>query len=259
MEDFTFSYAGSDRQTHNAANHSHRGWELLYIVSGECKILFATGKKIDAKPGDVFLIPPHLEHERNNLGCCQTIYAVFECDSMTNGEPRKIETGGDRILRQWFSSLPELNRIYEPIQTASLIRTILLRLDWLEFRRKQDGAVHPSIKAACDCMLASLDRPIQVRDIARQAAISQSHLNLLFRTKLGVSPLRYLLMLRMNQARRLLLNPYHNISDVASQCGFSDLHYFSRCFSAYHGVPPRVYRRDPSRFADTENRKEPPE
>ena len=76
---------------------------------------------------------------------------------------------------------------------------------------------------------------------------------LLFHSAFGISPQRYLLEQRMTAARQLLLDPYYNISEVASQVGFSNIFYFSRCFKKYHGVSPSEYRGNPSHFADTES------
>ncbi len=87
-------------------------------------------------------------------------------------------------------------------------------------------------------MTSFLDRPLQIGDIARKAVVSQIHLNLLFRTRHEVSPLHYLMVLRMNRARRLLLDPYYNITEVAHLCGFSNLHYFTCCFTVYHQIRP---------------------
>lgn len=253
VDDFVFSYAGCDRQSHNTAAHSHRGWELLYIAAGRCRIRFSTGDEFTGIPGDVFLIPPHLQHERSNMECCRTIYAVFEYTPAGEQVPRKISTGKDHLLKQWFDGLPELNKIYEPIQTASLLRTILLRLEWIESQQKENNDIHPAVKIGCMYMASSLEEPIQIGDIARRAGVSQSHFNMLFRKEFGIGPSLYLKNMRMKLARHLLLNPYHNVSEVAQQCGFRSIHYFTRCFTAFHGVPPGIFRCDPARFADMEN------
>ncbi len=129
MGNIAFSYVGCDQQLRKTAGHSLLGWELLYLVSGQCRIHVSTGKKFDGLPGDAFLISPHRGHERSNLEYCQTIYAVFESDVRPRHQPRKMSSGDDTLLRQWFESLPELNRVYAPLQAAALIRTILLRLD----------------------------------------------------------------------------------------------------------------------------------
>ncbi len=256
MAELLFSYAGSDRQKRVTARHSHRGCELLYVDSGKCILAFPDGTELTGQAGSVFLIPPHTLHERRNLVECRTFYAVFEDGSGGSGAgPRRIEVGGDRLIRQWFGNLSELNNSYEPEQAAVLLRAILLRLDRIELRQREVGDVHPGLRRACDYLADHCDREISVSDLARISGVSQSHLNLLFRRRFGVGPLRYLTDLRMKLARRLLLNPYCGISEVAEQCGFRDIHYFTRCFKSFHGVPPGLYRRDPPRFADTENRR----
>ena len=39
----------------------------------------------------------------------------------------------------------------------------------------------------------------------------------------------------------------NSFTEAAEQCGFRDVHYFSRCFKAFHGISPGLYRRAPSR------------
>ena len=41
MDNFIFSYAGCDNQFNKTIEHSHRGWELLYIASGHCRMRFS--------------------------------------------------------------------------------------------------------------------------------------------------------------------------------------------------------------------------
>ncbi|WP_288593386.1 AraC family transcriptional regulator [uncultured Victivallis sp.] len=256
MDNFIFSYAGCDNQFNKTIEHSHRGWELLYIASGHCRMRFSQqdvpGEMV-ASSGDVFLIPPHLKHERINLERNQTFYVVFERESLTRRELWKVETAKDRLVRQWFEAFLELNTIYDPHQAASLIQTLLFRLEWLDSKSQKKMNVPVPVQKACDYMSGNLGHPIQISDVAKEASVSQSHLNLLFRIHLGVSPRQYLINIRMNLARRLLLNPYTHIGEVAQQCGFANLYYFTRSFTRMHHVSPGVYRRNPARYADSEN------
>lgn len=256
MNDLIFSYAGCDNHINKTIEHFHRGWELLYIASGHCRMRFPLQNEpgeMAASSGDVFLIPPHLEHERINLGRTQTFYVVFERESLTQQELWKVETGKDRFVRQWFEAFLELNTIYDPRQAASLIQTLLFRLEWLDSKSQKKLNVPVPVQKACDYMSGNLSGLIQISDVAKAASVSQSHLNLLFRNHLGVSPRQYLINIRMNLARRLLLNPHTNISEVAQQCGFANLYYFTRSFTRIHHVSPGVYRRNPARYADSEN------
>ena len=256
MEKIVFSYAGKDRMSKVAQLHSHRGYELLYIDSGHCVITFNNSQKLDGAQGDVFLIPPHIQHERYNLSECHTYYAVFECNSvefMNMKNVWKIAAAGDGIVHKSFQMLPELNKIYDPIQAATLISFILLHLKWFDKKKKWKEALHPALQRTCDYITSNLHKTLSNDDIASVAAISVSHLFLLFHSAFGISPQRYLLEQRMTAARQLLLDPYYNISEGASQVGFSNIFYFSRCFKKYHGVSPSEYRGNPSHFADTES------
>lgn len=259
MDKFIFSYAGTDSQTNKTVEHSHRGWELLYIASGHCCMRFPRqdgGNAIDGVngvTGDVFLIPPHQKHERINLERNKTFYVVFERETLSLHKLRKIETNKDLLVRQWFEAFLELNTSYEPRQSAALLQTLLYRLEWLDSKSQKNTNIPLSVQRACDYMADNIGKLIQIADVAQEACVSQSHLNLLFRTYLGVSPRQYLINIRMNLARRLLLDPLVNISDVAQQCGFANLYYFTTSFTRIHHVSPSVYRSNPSRYADLEN------
>ena len=53
----------------------------------------------------------------------------------------------------------------------------------------------------------------------------------------------------MQAAKQLLLNPYSNISEVAALCGFEDMHYFTRVFKKFYGMPPGEFRNNPTELS----------
>jgi len=61
-----------------------------------------------------------------------------------------------------------------------------------------------------------------------------------FRSALGTSPYRYLIMRRLDRARRLLLSG-HGIADTAHACSFSDQSHFNRHFKKCNGVSPKAW------------------
>ena len=105
MEKIVFSYAGKDRMSKVAQLHSHRGYELLYIDSGHCVITFNNSQKLDGAQGDVFLIPPHIQHERYNLSECHTYYAVFECNSVEFMNMKTNEKSYKEILGFYYTGV----------------------------------------------------------------------------------------------------------------------------------------------------------
>jgi len=55
-------------------------------------------------------------------------------------------------------------------------------------------------------------------------------------------PARYVMSLRIREARRLLVETDLTVAEVAARTGFEDPLYFSRCFRRMAGVPPTAYR-----------------
>ena len=75
-----------------------------------------------------------------------------------------------------------------------------------------------------------------------------SYVSMLFRREYGVSPSEYLTGIRIEQAKRMLLeNPNALIRDVALDVGFKSQHHFSRTFKNHEGVWPSdfVHERRP--------------
>jgi AraC family transcriptional regulator len=83
----------------------------------------------------------------------------------------------------------------------------------------------------------SLDR------LAAQAGLSRFHFQRLFKAATGVSPSRYHIDLRMNEARRLLRETKMGVVDVALEVGYANPSHFARLFRRETGLSPSDYRR----------------
>lgn len=93
--------------------------------------------------------------------------------------------------------------------------------------------------------------PLRMPALAAAVHLSPSRLSHLFMRETGVSPVRYLRMLRMTRAARLLHESVLSVKEIMARVGCTDPSHFSRDFRRTHGVSPRVYRRrdrDPGRL-----------
>jgi AraC-like DNA-binding protein len=79
--------------------------------------------------------------------------------------------------------------------------------------------------------------------IAEALGISARYLQRVF-AEVGTTPSRFLIARRLDAAAALLrrLDKPCSVTDVALQCGFSDLSYFSRAFRRRFGLSARAYR-----------------
>ncbi|OUS28711.1 hypothetical protein A9R01_13660 ['Osedax' symbiont bacterium Rs2_46_30_T18] len=101
----------------------------------------------------------------------------------------------------------------------------------------------PKISAAIRLMEKYLDSPLSTAEIARQLHMSSRNLELLFRRQLSTSPQRYYKRLRLQSARRLVLDSAHNMQEIAVRCGFNSLAAFSREYKRFFQLSPLQYRR----------------
>ena len=62
----------------------------------------------------------------------------------------------------------------------------------------------------------------------------------------GESPYKFLLNIRMTEAKYLLTETSIQIADIAKNVGYDDPYYFSRIFKKYTGQSPSAYRSDAS-------------
>ncbi|CAG0952254.1 HTH-type transcriptional regulator CdhR [Myxococcaceae bacterium] len=105
------------------------------------------------------------------------------------------------------------------------------------------GGLQPKLTQAVALMEANLEEPLTADDIAGVVGISRRQLERLFKQYLNSVPSRYYLELRLQRARKLLLETSHSIVQVGLMCGFSSGSHFSTAYGALFGVTPREERQ----------------
>jgi AraC family carnitine catabolism transcriptional activator len=92
-------------------------------------------------------------------------------------------------------------------------------------------------------MEENLETPLTARQLAGRAGISVRALGRILRDRIGESPMRYYLKVRLQAARNALFYSDIPIQDIAASCGFSCPEVFSRSFHAHFGLSPRAFRQ----------------
>ncbi len=101
----------------------------------------------------------------------------------------------------------------------------------------------PRLAQAIRLMEAHVDQPLTTAAIAKRTGITARTLEAIFGKSIGETPGAYYLRLRLNAARRLVVDTRVPLADIAARTGFSSASAFSRAFSRMFGKPPAVVRR----------------
>src|SRR5262249_21251913 len=92
--------------------------------------------------------------------------------------------------------------------------------------------------------LAALGEPLpSVRQIARDVHISPFHFIRQFDAVFGLTPHQFRTAMRIECAKRLLVEGELSVTEVCLEVGFSSLGSFSKLFAGRVGASPSVYRR----------------
>lgn len=84
--------------------------------------------------------------------------------------------------------------------------------------------------------------PLRVGRLAALAHLSVSQFERRFKMLFQITPVQYVIRLRLNKASQQLMASNVKIAEVATQCGFYDHSHFIRQFTRTFGLSPRRYR-----------------
>jgi len=116
----------------------------------------------------------------------------------------------------------------------------------IELKRQLEGdrSALPAELAGLNQFLGShLDERITLAEMAGKVHMSRSHFSREFRRYTGVSPVEYVIRLRLQTAISLLADRNRTISEIAKEVGYEDPFLFTRQFKQRYNVSPREFRR----------------
>ncbi len=122
-------------------------------------------------------------------------------------------------------------------------REIVYRL----LRGAQDARLHQiaglggnahRIAEALEWLRKDFDRPLRIEQIAQALGMSISSFNHHFRALTAMSPLQFQKLLRLQEARRLMLSEGLDAARAGYRVGYSDASHFTREYKRLFGAPP---------------------
>ena len=82
-----------------------------------------------------------------------------------------------------------------------------------------------------------------VEDLCVKFSISRSSLQSLFKNNIYITPKQYISNVKLNQAKIMIHEHKHTISEISDVLGYTSIHYFSRKFKLQYGMSPTEYAK----------------
>ncbi len=108
----------------------------------------------------------------------------------------------------------------------------------------------PSRSTVLEELEVSALLPLSIDERARRLGLSVGALRARVREASGLTPVDYIVEIRLSRARTLLAETRHDIRAVASEVGYDDPAYFSRVFTNRAGLSPSAFRQQQYRGLD---------
>ena len=107
-------------------------------------------------------------------------------------------------------------------------------------KRLAAGETHNSALGAVRWLRENFHQPLRIEELATELNVSPSGLHHQFKSLTSTSPLQYQKLLRLQEARRLLLDGSESAASISYKVGYNSPSQFSREYKRLFGAPPRA-------------------
>lgn len=225
---------------------------LMYVIRGQIGVFFDGAEKT-ANPGDVLLFPPYFRYRYSYYGN-EALEYLFVHFTGSYAEqfleicalsplPCMHSTNGDRRISDGFCKLLECTENALPLQKYELASILEQTLLAIAGHVKMRSSVR-NFEKSLRIMHTSYHSNIRIPDLAKAENLSNSRFIELFRRQMGMSPMAYLIRLRIQTACTLLETTDMPISQIARMVSYEDAHFFSKIFNKHVGLSPTEYRKN---------------
>lgn len=271
--DFPFAILTADPQPPDQL-HDHRGFSEIAVIYRGAATHCTELEAYPVRAGDVFFITGDLRHGYRDVDDLHLKNLCFDSARILayNAHLRKLP-GFHALFRlepkyrssHRFESRLKLNpedlghvlgliaameEELEQRREGYEVTVIALFLQAISFMcRRYAKSHHPTSRhlmrmgAVIGFIETHYAEGVDIERLQEIAQLSYSALIKNFKEATGLSPIEYLLRVRIARAIEMMRNPSISVTDIAFAVGFSDSNYFARQFKQIMSMSPTEYRR----------------
>ena len=244
--------------------HTHHSFELGLCVEGG-GLFFADSRAESFQEGDVsFIFPdqPHIAQSPDEVPS-HWYFITADIDRLLIDEPLLmgelmlskgrlpyiLRPGQDGdiaplmrcLLHELEQSGPQMRLVVKALFLSLTVKLLRLRTELEPQTLPADGCA--AVSTALNYISVHYRQETTIPELASLCHLSESHFRTLFKTATGLSPSRYLALIRMKMAKTLLKTTSLSITDVCDSVGYGSLSAFNRAFREQFGLSPAAYRK----------------
>ncbi|MDF2934704.1 MAG: AraC family transcriptional regulator [Paenibacillaceae bacterium] len=224
---------------------------LIFVLDGEGQ-LTQNGQTYPLRKNDLFALFPNESQEYYTLkeSLLLTVWMAFDgrhLGTLLAGAgllPRTPWRSGavTEEVGAWFREFFLWHRAHsgrdsDLFRLSMFYRLFGLLADGQDSARTSNGA-ESWLQRGTEYMQIHYAEGITARQVSDYVGIDRTHFSKKFTARFGLSPGKYMQRLKMNEARRLLMETDYKLAEIAQLVGYPDLFSFSKSFKKAFGHSP---------------------
>lgn len=228
-------------------------YALWIIQSGSLTIEYAQSK-YHLSAGDVFFFYPQVLYHATSSESCSFLFIHFDAILGNNYQALHFYSfdgyySSDEVkiyLTPLINSVASLHK-KEPFSELSMQGSLMLILSTLmkmRYQKKGDSSSisHESALARLQPVLIYINHhlaePIYIQELAASINLSEKYFITFFKKTMGITPIHYILQVKMKKALEYLHEQNYSVKEVATLVGYADIYTFSKAFKKVYGISP---------------------
>jgi len=241
----------------NTKQHTHPSY-MFILPLDEFTTLNIQGKDYQTTEQTLFCLSPDIKHHELKSYippkyCTVFIEATVFEDLMKEYNPIKKHFIGEEyklldnklnyFIKEFISESKNDSTLSNSIKElySELIIHHILKMIFPIKEKINTNTTHKTLNKLLLYIDTHYNEDISLNELSNIVKLSSTHINRLFQSELKISPMQYLIQVRLEQAKKLLLSSEFTITKIASKCGFNSSAYFSKMFKKYYNATPKEF------------------
>lgn len=237
--------------------HIHQYFEIEIIAKGDGTNSFK-GFEYPLSYGSAYIIAPPIGHQITMMPDSK-IYTISFRDVAIkhpsilkqlklNCNYRNLDEKEMQKILGYIEQIVDLVDCHD--KYAEETRSALLTLILLTILKGADtysvwggnSTTPQKIQSAIDYIYNNSGRDISLPEVAEHISLSPNHFGHLFLKSVGLTFSSFLLQLRLENSKSLLLENHLSLNEICKAVGFNSTSYFIKKFKEHYGTTPKNYK-----------------
>lgn len=242
--------------------HWHVEYEMIIVKKGRLKLIL-DGKSFYVNEGESAFISGGVVHGGipeeceyycivfdlaslfKDVALCSKSVAIFltnaDCFTGVYGAERKQSA----IMREILYSMQNRDNGYD-LNVIGLLWKLLgafVSEPVISEGEQINKSQRQKLKDVLSYIRKNIDKNIALEELAQVSGMSPRYFCRVFKSMTGRTPIEYVNYYRIETASQMLITTGESVTDIALNCGFNDMSYFSKMFKKLKGISPSKFRQ----------------